>query len=171
MMVAWATHPYHQNQKEEMKMTFEQSIPRTWPIGSDIYTVIRTKGCIAIHSLYKDTLGSRLSPGTRAVLFYSSERKVIGIKPINDQSEYSPIKISGESEHPLICCKPFLDHYQIPHRYNSDVHHALWNHEGGCVPRPTKLRLAPIKITQPASRVIFVNIGPRQFGRISLNMM
>lgn len=73
-----------------------------------------------------------LFPGTRVLLYYSAERKVIGIKPINNQSEYSPITISGESEFPLIYCRPFLDHYKISYPYYySPSYDAIWNHEAG----------------------------------------
>ncbi len=111
-------------------MTFEQSIPRTWPRYSDIYASIRTKGCIAIHTLSELPSNFRLFPGTRVLLYYSTERKVIGVKPIKEQSEYSPITISGESKLPLIHCKPFLDHYKIPYPYYySPSYDAIWNHE------------------------------------------
>ena len=39
---------------------------------------------------------------------------------------------------------------------------------GGCSPSPTKLKEAPIRITQPTSSAIFVKIGERQLGSISL---
>ena len=42
---------------------------------------------------------------------------------------------------------------------------------GGCSPRPTKLKDAPIRITQPTSSAIFVKIGDKQLGRISLKRM
>ena len=40
---------------------------------------------------------------------------------------------------------------------------------GGWAPRPKKLRVAPIKIVHPTSKVILVNIGAKQLGNISLN--
>ena len=42
---------------------------------------------------------------------------------------------------------------------------------GGCSPKPTKLRDAPVRITQPISRVILVKIGPKQLGNISLKII
>src|SRR5450756_1144505 len=42
---------------------------------------------------------------------------------------------------------------------------------GGCSPKPTKLREAPTKVTQPTSRAIFVKTGDRQLGKISRKRM
>ncbi len=113
-------------------MTFEKHIPTQWRRYPDIHASIRANGCIAIRSFSDFPRDFKLLPGTRVALFYSKAREAIGIKPINDQCEYSPFKASGTPKAPLIRCKSFLDQYKIPYPYCSwPPYWVIWNEEAG----------------------------------------
>jgi hypothetical protein len=107
------------------KFTRQQS--PDWPV-----VTIRKNGTLSINS--KATEQFNLKGARFATLHYDKKEGIMGIKPLDDESDSSAVRISKEKNRTfVISCQAFLKYCAIPYQEGSKIYRATWDEKRGMV--------------------------------------
>jgi len=69
-----------------------------------------------------------------ATLHYDKKEGIMGIKPFDDESDPSAVRISKEKNRTyVISCQAFLKHCEIPYKEGSKIYRAGWDEKRGMI--------------------------------------
>ena len=111
-------------------MTMEKFLKQQAPDWPAI--TIRRNGTLSINSHAVDDFN--LKAKRFAALFYDEKESLMGIKPLDDDSDPSAVRISKEKNRThVISCQAFLKHCEILYKEGSKIYRAGWDEKRGMI--------------------------------------